>query len=191
MSQPNSKLFDNKYYYTYHFAAAVSSALDTAQESALHIINEFFLDDDYVFLLGGFAEKSLLHHFISFIGDREFNHADVDEETAERLAHLADHWILDAGLATTTWIEDAFKRFELRHESFTEFMNNQGKTLKQVNIDNLFDYYTELRLSGPAEDLYDLVAEEVFWIIFQNRELLRNFNLITARHRARTQARRG
>lgn len=129
-----------------------------------------------------YEAKSLLHHFICFIVDREFHDTDVNDEMAELMRQIPERRTIDEAFVPTLWIEDALKCFGFEHDPFASWVQIQGYNYDDINIDTISEYNLELRLCGPLEDLLDRIAEEVFFVLFPNRNLLFQFNSVVAMH---------
>jgi len=180
-----SRLNLSNYYYfdSYHFASVVDESLDLSSQSSLSWMSDFFIDDNYVEFLGSFNKFTLFHRYIGFIVDSIFADTDINDETFEA---ITDQKYRDTGAPEVlTWIERAFRRFGMKHESFSDYLLERGSGEGDAGVDLISEYYSDLHLCGPKEELINKISDEVFYIIFRNRRVLFNFNEIVALHVAR------
>lgn len=94
--------------------------------------------------------------------------------------------VLDSIEPTILPIEEFFKAHSIDYESFKEWLRSQGKSFLSADNDDIYEYFCGIQLSQPFEDLVLQLTEEVFFILFQYRELLKIFNEMMAGYIART-----
>ncbi len=133
-------------------------------------------------MAGGFDKHTLLHRFIEFVVDGEFYVADVNDKTFDTITKPIEDWEKAAGFQRQTWIEQAFDCFGIEHQAFLEYLSERGREPDIAGEDLLSEYYLELRLSGPRDELIEVIAEEVFSVVFLNRQLMLQFNSAIANH---------
>jgi hypothetical protein len=172
-----TKLFTAKYYDTYYLANIVQRVAFDRLTHARDM--EGFYEGSGIAFVKPFPAKSAFHHFIEYIvsfvlRDRTLavNPADLLEE--ERLFDPAP---LDCRPDCRRFpINDAFDVHGFEHQSFVEWLSEQGKTFEQSDEDDVYEYCDDLLLAGPWEDLVTQISQEVFFILFLNRRILQAFN---------------
>lgn len=73
-------------------------------------------------------------------------------------------------------IEVAFQHHRIEHQGFLEFIEECGGSLESADEDDVSAYMLEVFLSEAYERLNAQTVDEVFHVLFQNRELLLRFN---------------
>ncbi len=66
-------------------------------------------------------------------------------------------------------LNDAFKYYNIKYTTYNKWIK-ENQDAKNI------DYYLELLMTGQLEKLIDRISNEVFYIMFINRELLMRFN---------------
>jgi hypothetical protein len=183
------RLFEARFYETYYFASVVENLL-LHQFDHLRDLEGFYCDDQYLAYSEPFPKYSALHSFIAFVVDGVF----YDETTGldlERRQKIADNYAsipeaLEDLRPHILPIEEALQHYEIEEESFEEWLVDQGKNFSSATADDVYDYFVELRLGQPYESLLRRVTCEVFFVLFQNRNLLLVFNEMMASHISRS-----
>ncbi|GHM99154.1 hypothetical protein WSM22_06440 [Cytophagales bacterium WSM2-2] len=168
-----STLFENKYYNTYYYSNIVSNILSQDIE-LLGFISNFFADEETIYYLAKpFEKESAFHVFIKHI-IIEFLENDMSEHDEKIFKYY------EAGKSPLKplYAESALKEYGLDDYNFEEFIDEK----KQIDYQDVEAYHDELRLTGKIEDLCDQITKEVFYIMFNNREVLLNFNYMVAQH---------
>lgn len=171
------KLFEVRYYDTYYIANIVHGVASDPFSYLLDL-EGLYCDDRYEDFLIPFPKYSAFHRFIGFIIDaffhRQITEIELEEVRSEekRFADISEA----TGDFRRLFINDAFNRHKKQHESFEEWLSEQEKTWEDADGDDLSDYYLDLRLCGPLDELIEEITEEVFFIMFPNRAVLQAFN---------------
>ncbi len=131
----------------------------------LRSLDEFFGDMNYKNFLEPFPKTSSLHYFISFIID-SINYEDTKE--AENEDFLSGKRKL--------WVEIAMEHYGFEFDSFEKWLKADNKSTSDVIDDDISEYFLDLRLCGPYEELLEKVSDEIFFILFLNRQALQRFN---------------
>lgn len=89
------------------------------------------------------------------------------------------HYIITYWLATD--VESIIKNsHNIQHTSLESWLARNKLSKDLISKDDLLDYYTTLKGEESFGEMCKIVAEEVFFILFMNRDLLRLFNEIIA-----------
>lgn len=163
-----SNLFEIKYFETYYFANIISNIL-REPFAYFRSLDEFFGENNYRNFFKPFPKISRLHHFIMFI----IESINFEEINSEQIKAIASH-------KTKLWIEMAFEHYEFKFESFDNWIVSQEKSRMDINEDDIIEYLNEIQLSGPYELLLERMANEIFFILFLNRQVLQWFNNLVA-----------
>lgn len=170
-----------KYHNVYYYCNIVSNIIEHLQEEYLTTLAEFshsYLDE----IPRDYCKESVLILFcrwsIKCIMDE-----DMEKEIHELSCRLDK---LDKDdedrLQKAFWCDDTYFSFEV--ERAIEFYFGEKITFYDWLIEESYDlledafddYLIELWIAGKYEDLVDQIANEMFYILFQNRIFLLNFN---------------
>lgn len=157
-------VFEIKYFETYYFANIVNNILRDPF-SYLRSLNNFFGEENYRNFLKPFPKKSALHEFIVFIID-SINYEDSNEYENENFIKCK----------RKLWVEIALEHYNFEFDSFEKFLEEKEKPREEIDDDDISEYFQYLRFYGPYEDLLDRMSEEIFFILFLNRQTLQRFN---------------
>lgn len=164
-----SGFFEHTYYNTYYYANIVGNILSGDIELMGFISNFFSEESVLCHLAEPFQKRTAFHGFIEHIISEFF-----DDDM-----HIHD--------------SSAYKHFVTANHT-VKFIPYAAKVLAQYGMDDGdFDYeirdytdveryHTDLYESGTLIDLFAVIANEVFYIMFNNREALLRFNYIVAQH---------
>jgi len=162
MARP--QISEIKYFETYYFANIVNNILRDPF-SYLRSLNDFFGDENYKKFLTPFPKISALHNFIIYIID-SINYEDL-EESGNTLYKTGKRKL---------WVEIAMQHYGFEFESFKDWISEKSTTLEEIIDDDFADYIRDLRFYGPYENLLECMADEIFFILFLNRQTLQRFN---------------
>lgn len=160
--------FRHTYFNTYYYANIVNNVLSGDAE-LMGFISNFFAHEGILYSLAEpFQKRSAFHVFIEHIVGEFFDH-DMHEHD-----------------------ERDFEYCQLNaHATFTPYAAN---VLGHYGMDNCLDgeefksyedvekYHNELYLTGILLDLYEVIADEIFYLMFNNRKVLLLFNDMIAQH---------
>lgn len=177
------KFTELRFHATYYFANVVRNVLDD-QFEFIRLLDEFYGDDQYLAYIQPFQRTSVLHWFIRFLVDTVVweEMADVDiNETKKILQRYAGipSAIVDMRLNELP-IEDKLRGNGIEYDSFLVFLSRRSKTMHEATHDDVDEYHEELRLSDAYETMLSRTANEVFFLLFQNRQLMLTFNNMMA-----------
>lgn len=177
-------MIEARFYETYYFCNVVRNVLYD-QIYFLRNLNDFYGDEQILYLIEPFQKYSAFHEFIEFIvEDIYFEEASkVDLEDRRNLIEKfkdIPSALHDMNLKKLP-IEHALKFHEIDYWSFESYLESTRKTFYEAFEDDIYDYMNELRLSGDYDRLVLQTVKEVFHVLFQNRSLLMIFNDMMAR----------
>jgi hypothetical protein len=181
-------LFEGRFYQTYYFANVVSDILRD-QFSYIRILDDFYGNDKYLEFTKPFPKYSALHRFIEFV-----IYELIDEEVSEIKLDIRQDQVSHTSKFMTEFLDkvgewhpsilpinETLMNYGIEHQSFMDWLLEHEKDFLQATNDDVSDYYDELLLVGDIEKLVEKAVNEVFFILFQNRELLLLFNKMMAR----------
>lgn len=160
--------FNHTYYNTYYYANIVNNVLEGDHE-LIGFINNFFANDSIYYLIKPFQKKTAFHSFIEHI-IFEFFTEDMDEQDSSNY----DFYKNDSNLKFIPYAQIVLEQYGIKDYSFEQQEIKDYSDIEQ--------YHTELYESGIFEELFEKIANEVFHLMFSNREALLNFNFIVALH---------
>jgi hypothetical protein len=156
---------DIGYYNTYHFANLVDDLLLNRWDY-LRTISDLFENEGYLAFIKPFPKYSALHIFTEFVVEMVFDE-DLDSEDIKRTLQSNEPQLL---------INNAYNFYNIEHTTFAEWLSGNETAINQPIEDQLSDYYLDLRLEQPHEDLMKQITDEVFFIMFMNRQVLLKLN---------------
>jgi hypothetical protein len=171
-----------RFYETYYFANVVKNILGDPLVYIRRL--EDFCGDGREF---GFAKPfprfSALHAFLEFVIDdllSEISEIDL-EKLRSRWKGFLDHPSLLEEDPSILPLSRAMEYYGIDHTSFTEWLWQADKSFDIADEDDIYEYYSELRLDGSFDSLLDRAVDEAFYVTFANRRLLLNFNLMMSK----------
>ena len=177
----DKSLIQLKYYETYYCANIVNNVILDPLPFLVNL--EGFWGDQGVFqFFEPFPKHSAFHSFAEYV---------IDDLVSENQNHfnyekrLNNKKFYDSGWANKeeymrTPIENALVHYNIEHESFSEFLKQAGTNFDNAGEEYVDEYYSMLRSSGIAFELFECLANEVFHIMFLNRTILKRFNSLLA-----------
>lgn len=153
-----------KYIETYYFANMINNILRDPF-SYIRPLNDFFGDENYKSFLSPFPKFSALHSFIIFIID-SINYDDLSESESESFKRGR----------RKLWIELAMGHYDFKFDSFDKWLKENKKIRAEIIDDDIADYFRYLRFYGPYEELLETMSDEIFFVLFLNRQTLQRFN---------------
>lgn len=176
-------LVEARYYDTYRVSNVIANILRDPFPY-IRSLDEFYGDLSAYTFLEPFPRHSYFHLFIEFIivdlGFDDLSEFDL-EQARENEAKFRGFPGSEEHNYTLSPIERALDYHEIEHQSFRDWLSHQGVSFEDADADHLHDYYCELRLSGEFDELAERMTEEVFFIMFLNRQAMRDFNVMMGR----------
>jgi len=159
-----------EYYETYYYANIINNIL-TDPFPYVRNIHSWYEDNEEQLFLPSFPKLNRLTQFCAFAIE-----SLIDEEISDVT--------IDAVLNDNkyqVWVDRALKFHGIECHGFKSWLQEQSIALEDLTEDNLADYHNHLYLTGPLDNLIDLLSIETFHILFANRKLLATFNELLAR----------
>lgn len=174
-----------RFFETYHYAGVIRTMVDDPF-GHIALWSDFFCDGQVTGLVSPYTRDSAFHAFIRFVIDHLLHDymAEVDLDKHRALARIAGdipEAIKDLEPFTLP-VERALKAHGIGFESFVVWLQSQGKDFTAADDNDVYDYFEDLCLCQPYEDLLEKFAREVFFILFADREVLLGFNMMVAQH---------
>lgn len=178
-------LTELKFYQSYSFAQGIQNIVYNTFEY-VRGLDEFYGDDKHLNYVQPFQKYSVLHNFIEFvveqtIHDENCRYFNLEKRIKDIKRFETIPQAIDQMKLKLLPIEEALIFYEISHESFITWLKSKGKnTFNEVNDDDIYFYLEDLTLSGEYESLVFSIVQEVFFILFQNRKFLLEFNQMMA-----------
>jgi hypothetical protein len=151
-----SPLVRIEFFETYYYANVIHNVLkDTS--AFMRSLHEWHEDQAASLFLPPFQKWSVLHSFSYFIIEGLIHEAMEEAPKSEKL-----------------WIEHALSYHNIEATFFQEWLTETNRD--RGDIDAVYDYHCELKLTGVFEELVIHLANEVFFLLFPNRALLARLN---------------
>jgi hypothetical protein len=154
-------LIEIKYFETYYFANMIKNVLDKPF-AYLRTLDEFFGENNELSFVEPFPKVSRLHDFIAW---------SIDTISYEDMGEIDK--LQNGG---KLWIDIALNHYNIGNDNFQTHLSSIDKNLETATDDDIYEYYQELRISQIYHTLLTRMSEEIFFILFLNRQLLQNFN---------------
>jgi HNH endonuclease len=164
------KLITLQYYNTYYFANLIHNLL-LNPECYLRSLDEFCGDLQFHKFLRKFPKFSSLHLFIEFALNAVIDE-DVDDIAVDTAVNVPERDPL--------WVNSALKFHNIEHPTFQEWSANVGYELEDTDEEILHEYLAALFEDGSLEKLQEQMVDEIFFLMFLNREFLRKFHEMVA-----------
>lgn len=168
-----------KFYETYNICDVVSGLMENTLDHAL-LLEGFHCDEQWADWLAPYEKQSVLHLFIGFVvqgvHSEQADSLDIDKQK-KIYANFKNIPFAIADLQPHRLpIEHALGHHGIDHQTFFEFLKDEGKTFEEADADDICEYMNEIWISAAYEDLLKQTVDEVFHVLFQNRELMMKFN---------------
>uniref|UniRef100_UPI000D3D51B5 HNH endonuclease n=1 Tax=unclassified Variovorax TaxID=663243 RepID=UPI000D3D51B5 len=168
-----------KFYETYNICDVVNGLLNNMSDHAL-LLEGFHCDEQWSSWLAPYEKQTVLHLFIGFvvqgIHSEQADAFDIEKqkriyanfkEIPPAIADLQPHKLP---------IEDALEHHGIDHQTFFDFLKFEGKTFEEADADDIYEYMNEVWISAAYGDLMKQTVDEVFHVLFNNRDLMMKFN---------------
>ena len=168
-----------RFYETYEICEIIDQILRDQIEYLLKL-EGFHCDGQWISLAQPFEKYSAFHKFIEFVL-REVHSEQAcafnlqDGQKTEKNYQDIPGALLDLKPEKLP-IEHAFDHYGISYQSFVEHLTENGKSFQTANDDDVYQFMQDTWLTEPYEALLEKTVKEVFHVLFQNRELLLNYN---------------
>jgi hypothetical protein len=171
-----------RFYDTYYFANVAKNILGDPL-AYIRRLHDFCGDDREFGFVQPFPRFSALHAFLEFVIDDLLSEtSDIDlERRQSRWKRFRETPSVLEGDPSLLPLNLAMKHYQIDHTPFLEWLKESGKSFATADDDDVYEYYSELRLDGSFSALLDRAVSEAFYITFANRRLLLNLNLMLSR----------
>ncbi|MGL4572780.1 MAG: HNH endonuclease [Clostridium sp.] len=158
-------MFKMNYYATYYFTDIINNFIMNAGIDSARTLNEFFENE---ILYYPFEKDSILHRFIYWSIERVL----LDENDLKSYDEVSEDNYLNFKFKVNIFME----KHRIPHISFSKWFNTINKYDKTIDEDCIVSYFNYLLTEGSLDTLLTQISEEVFYILFQNRLFLKEFN---------------
>lgn len=154
-----------KNFETYYYANIIDNILDDPQPYlvSLHPWHE---ERRAQLFLPPFNKWSVLHDFSAFIIEGLIDET-ISSDTADKYS---------SGANPNLWIDNALRHHCIFAQSFANWLTDQEIPAGEVTEDDISEYHFWLRLGGELDKLVEQLSDEVFFLLFSNRNLLQKLN---------------
>ena len=149
------------YYDTYYYCNIVQNILGN-QPDYLVTMHSLFEDERTVFFAAPWQKWTALHRFVAQCVNGLFF------EDLELYA--------DKPLAFGKQMGARFQNYSIDHLTMAEFLADRQRPASGLDQDDAYEYLLELGFVGNLETLIERIADEVFFVMFLNREALARLN---------------
>jgi hypothetical protein len=169
---------------TYYYANMISNILDNPYDY-IRSLSEFWgSGDDKLYInFNPFQKESVFHSFIYFIIETSFFENLPNSDEIEKFKKdYADYTSSSSRLMREPFLTDI--EYYAHHYNFDvgHPWDDLPQKIQDLTADDIYEYYQELRISSESyEKILKVMSHEVFNVLFTNRILMANFNLIIAR----------
>jgi len=158
-----------EFYETYYYANLIQNVLSNPF-AYIRSLHEWGEGEEHELFAPSFPKLSRLHTFISFV-IYSVVREDINPREINAIIKDKHHQL---------WLDRALRYYRLGCPGFRRWLREEGRKLGTITEDDVHDYYLEQVLAGDFEDLLEQMSQEVFYILFSNRGLLRDFNAYCA-----------
>jgi len=172
--------FVARFYETYNICDVVNGMLSHTLDHALWL-EGFHCDERWAGWLAPYEKQSVLHLFIRFVVQGVHSEKAHDFDIEKQKAIYVNFKEIPLAIADLQPhklpVEHAFKHHGIDHQTFFDFLKEEGKTFAEADADDVYEYMNEVWISAAYEELMKQTVSEVFHVLFQNRELMMTFNV--------------
>lgn len=158
-----------EYFETYYYANIVQNILENTIRHGmdyLRNLNDWHEDDEVELFLQPFPKISVLHEFSYFI---------IASTMYEQCVNLElDHIVSKP--KSQLWVDHALRHYGIFTQGFRNWLQDKGISLDGLTKDHILYYYEDLEVNGEIHKLLTQISNEVFYILFGNRQVLANLN---------------
>lgn len=176
-------MLEVRFYETYYFCNVIKNIL-YFPDDYLRTLNEFHGDGRICYRVSAFRKYSTLHEFIEFIV-QDIYYEQADESVLSRKKNMLERLqelpiLLQHMRPSMLPIERALEYHNMKYQSFEAFLDKREKNFIDCDVDDVYEFIHELREDGVFDQLIEHITKEVFHVLFQNRELIKIFNIMMA-----------
>lgn len=165
---------NHQYFNSYYYANIVNNLIINRWDF-LGFVSQFFEINPIGALIKPWQKNSLFHQFIFYVVSTTIE----DESYGEAIKQLEIAKSRGDKELGSIYIEWVFENYKIDYFRFNEFCT---KDLHSIDEDDFYEYYQELLICSDIEMLFEKITDEVFYLTFNNRHLLLQFNWIIAQY---------
>lgn len=114
-----------------------------------------------------FQKSSVLHQFIDFAVYLSFRE-EVDDVVLDSVVYDKNYIL---------WLNEALKTYKITHLGFKDWLQTRSLSLDKLeHEETILEYYDYLYETGSFQGLLQQISDEVFFVLFMNRNFLYHFN---------------
>jgi hypothetical protein len=160
----DSNRFENTFFNTYYYSNIINNILSGDVE-LIGFISNFFDASDYYFVKP--YQKDTAFHMFIHITVNDFFINDMNEHDQEAFENQAKH----NDSLQRLYAEKVFEEFNVNFP-----FKDEGENRQDISMAEIEEYQEEIMLTGYIEDCVDRITEQVFHLLFTNREMAFKFN---------------
>lgn len=160
-----NKMFEMNYYATYYFTDIINNFIMNAGIDSAPTLNEFFESE---ILYYPFEKDSILHRFIYWAIERVL----LDETDLKLYNKINENNYTNFSFNINIFME----KHNISHLNFSEWFDTVNEYENTIDEDCIVAYFNYLLTDGSLHILLTQITEEIFYILFQNRLFLKEFN---------------
>lgn len=161
----HESLVKMNYFETYYYSNIIKNVLsDTVPY--LRNLHNWYEDREVELFLQPFPRWSILHEFSYFI---------IESLMYERFQETEDNIS-----SQKIWIDLALKYHGIEAPGFNNWLKESNINFSAITAETVYEYHTDLRLTGEIDMLLNRLTQEVFYVLFGNRSLLAELNMYVA-----------
>jgi hypothetical protein len=148
------------YSFAYHIADIAQGVVSDAVPY-LRNLEGCFGEDRILYFVSGYSKHTALHKFINYL-----------------IHELAAEWVSESieKQKTKLWYEYALEEYKIEFSSFREWFKSYANGREEYDEDDIFfNGYLE-EIATPLEKLTDELTEDIFHLMFTNRQFLQCLN---------------
>ena len=161
--------FDNDHFNSYYYSNIIDNVLSGNVEVIGFISS--FKESYSSSVFRPFEKFSAFHCLIAHIVSEFFLEDMYEYDEKEFNTYLTSPPL------GKLYAEVPLENYDLTY-SFSSFVDDKIK----ITWEDIKEYHQELGMSGYLEELFNRIAHEVFYLLFNNRELLLRFNVIMSHY---------
>jgi len=154
-----------KFYETYYYANVIHNILRNQFD---WLVNLHQWHENH-------GEEMFLQHFNKWSVFHDFCYCIIDNLVSEKIDDIEEDRLCQDHTAVP-WIDHALAYHNIDHDGFDAWLRSINVKRQNINQDTLFEYHQELVLTGEQDALITTMTNELFTVLFANRQLMELFN---------------
>ncbi len=175
----NKTMFKMRFYQTYYFSSLVQNMLIQSMEF-LRERDDFYNSNLFSDCFYPFKKFSALHNFAFFVINNELSEETLEVNLEKQQQYYQKIQSFSKELQgidpKQLPIDISMRIYGISCDGFDKWLIDMGKDFLNADQEDIYDYFTDLQLSSDYDVLIKNISNEVFFILFQNRGLMKVFN---------------